>query len=248
LASAHDKLYGGILSEQHLTLEGTLADYISVRTPGAGMADPKVFKGVLGALLKHCELHVHYQAKGQSRPTPRRLAPYHLACVASRWVLVARDLEKDEVRTYILARMADPSWSVEKPITRPAGFNPTFYFGTSFGAWTGRGKTIVKLRINAEGAHHVTERFWHDSQKVVSLPSGEVEVSFKLSDLNDVTRWILSFGASCRVLEPEGLRNAVMDEARRILKPRARSNGRTANIAEAQDDFVGFKVRRKPEK
>jgi predicted DNA-binding transcriptional regulator YafY len=216
LASAHDKLYGGILSENGLTLEGTLSDYISTRVPGAGIADAKVFKGVLGALLKHCELRVDYQAKGRPKPTPRRLAPYHLACVASRWVLVARDLEKDEIRTYILARMSNPRWSVDEPITRPPEFDPTSYIGTSFGVWTGRGETVVKIRISSEGAHHVIERHWHDTQKVTPLPGGAVEVTFKLSDLNDVTRWILGFGGDIEVLEPRELRATVAEEGRRM--------------------------------
>jgi len=216
LASAHDKFYGGILSENGLTLEGSLPEYISVRTPGASMADPRVFKGVLGALLKHCELRVDYQAKGRPQPTPRRLAPYHLACVASRWVLVARDLEKDEIRTYILARMSNPRWSVDEPITRPPEFDPTSYIGTSFGVWTGRGERVVKLRISAEGAHHVIERHWHDTQKVTPLPGGAVEVTFKLSDLNDVTRWILGFGGDIEVLEPRELRATVAEEGRRM--------------------------------
>jgi predicted DNA-binding transcriptional regulator YafY len=44
-----------------------------------------------------------------------------------------------------------------------------------------------------------------------------VDVSFKLSDLHDVTRWVLGCGGDCRVLEPAELRDAVAAEARAML-------------------------------
>lgn len=217
LASAYDKLFDGFLKENGLSLEGNMSDYLSVRTPGAGIADPEVFRAVMDTLINCCELRVEYQAKGQPDHQLRRLAPYHLACVASRWVLVARDLEKDNVRTYILARFRNPVVT-QTPIERPAQFDATSHLGTSFGVWTGQGQIAVELRISAEGAHHVIERNWHPTQKITPLPHGGVQVRFELSDLNDVTRWILGFGADCEVLSPRELRLAVAAEGRKMAK------------------------------
>ena len=45
---------------------------------------------------------------------------------------------------------------------------------------------------------------------------GAVEITFKLSDLNDVTRWILGFGGDIEVLEPRELRATVAEEGRRM--------------------------------
>jgi predicted DNA-binding transcriptional regulator YafY len=216
LASAHDKLFGGLLTEHGLSLEGDLGEYLSVRTPGAGVADRKVFKAVVTALLQRRELRARYQTKGQPAPTPRRLAPYHLACVDARWVLVARDLEKDAVQTYILARLSEPRIAAEA-ITRPVKFDVASHLGTSFGVWTGRGEIVVRLRLNADAAHHVRERHWHATQQVTERPAGEAEVSFRLSDLHDVTRWVLGFGGDCLVVEPPELRAAVVAEARAMM-------------------------------
>lgn len=216
LASAHDKLFGGMLTAHGLSLEGDLGEYLSVRTPGAGIADPKVFKAVVTALLQRRELRARYQAKGRPAATPRRLAPYHLACVDARWVLVARDLEKDAVQTYILARLSAPVVAAET-IQRPVKFDVAAYLGYSFGVWTGRGEIVVRLRLSADAAHHVRERHWHVTQQVTERPAGEVEVRFKLSDLHDITRWVLGFGADCLVVEPAQLRDAVAAEARAML-------------------------------
>lgn len=243
LARAHDKLFNGFLSATGLSIEGDLGEYISVRTPGAGIADPKTFKAVVKALLQRRELRVKYQAKGRPAPTPRRLAPYHLACVASRWVLVARDLEKQDVRTYILARMSDPVVT-QDPVERPARFDVSQHLGTSFGVWTGSGEIVVRLRLAAVAAHHVRERHWHATQKLTDRPVGEVEVAFKLSDLNDVTRWVLGFGGDCLVLAPKELQAAVREEAKAMLKGSRFSGKRRAEDADEDEnagEFIGFK-------
>ncbi len=217
LRSAFDKITGGMLGESGDLLEESLDRFISVRTPGAGRVDGKVFRAVRLALLSQFELRIEYQAKGRPAFTPRRLHPYHLACVANRWVLVARDVEKNTVRTYILARFRNPTVTKIK-FERPADFDPVGHLGTSFGVWTGTGTTIVRLRIGADGAHHVLERKWHDTQHETRLPGGAVEVTFALSDLNDVTRWVLTFGADCEVLEPAELRAAIAEEGRRMVE------------------------------
>jgi len=217
LRSAFEKITGGMLSETGGAAEPSLDAFISVRTPGAGRVDDKTFRAVRLALLDQLELRIEYQAKGRPAFTPRRLQPYHLACIANRWVLVARDAEKGAVRTYILARCRNPVVT-KTQFVRPADFDPVAYLGTSLGVWTGSGTTIVKLRISAAGAHHVLERKWHDTQRETRLPEGAVEVTFALSDLNDVTRWILGFGADCEVLEPKELRTQIAEEGRRMAQ------------------------------
>lgn len=212
LKGAYDKITGGLFAGGDGFCNEPIEHYVSVRTPGAGVVrDRDLFVLVRRALLEHVELTVNYQAKQRPLPTQRRLQPLHLACIENRWLLVARDVEKQDVRTYVLARMSNARLT-EAKFDRPAGFDPEQHFGTSFGSWTGKGNIIVKLRIEAAGAHHVLERKWHKTQQVTSLPGGQVEVTFALSDLHDVTRWILGFGKDCEVLKPAELRTAIADE------------------------------------
>jgi predicted DNA-binding transcriptional regulator YafY len=217
LRAAFDKITGGLLGETGDFMEPSLDKFISVRTPGASRVDSKVFRAVRLAVLSQRELHLDYQAKGRPAFTPRRLHPLHLACVASRWVLVARDCEKDALRTYILARCRHPVVT-QTTFQRPADFDPAAHLGTSFGVLTGRGTIIVKLRISAAGAHHVLERNWHSTQSETNLPGGAVEVTFALSDLNDVTRWILGFGSDVEVIEPAELRATIAAEGTKMAQ------------------------------
>jgi predicted DNA-binding transcriptional regulator YafY len=221
--SAFDKITGGELGAESALLHESLDRFISVRTPGAGrIEDPRVFRAVRHALLDQYELQIEYQAKGRPAFTPRRLHPYHLACIENRWVLVALDAEKQVIRTYVLARFRHPLVT-KVTFPRPADFDPEKHLGTSFGSWTGTGTTVVKLRLSAEAAHHVIERQWHATQQVTRLPGGVVEVEFALSDLNDVTRWALGFGSDCEVLEPAVLRKRIAEEGQRMASINARA-------------------------
>ena len=78
-----------------------------------------------------------------------------------------------------------------------------------------------QFAASAEGAHHIIERRWHDTQRETNLPGGAVEVTFALSDLKDITRWILGFGSDCEVLEPAELRATIAAEGTKMTQRNA---------------------------
>jgi predicted DNA-binding transcriptional regulator YafY len=221
LREAFDKVTGGALNDLSLG-EGTpFDDLISYRTPGASVAAPAVFASILNCLLERRVLEVDYQAKAATAPKRRTLHPYHLACIENRWILIAREVGKAEadapIRTYVVARLAKPKWG-EAQFKRPANFDASRYVSSAFGAHSGEGKHLVRVRIAKIGAHHVLERRWHPTQVIKQEPGGSVVMEFTLSDLGDITRWILGFGADCEVLAPPALRDLLAGEAQRMVE------------------------------
>ena len=67
----------------------------------------------------------------------------------------------------------------------------------------------VVLRFRADQAPYVRERVWHPSQKVIDLPNGGVEVTFRAGGPFEIRRWILGWGDAVEVISPEALRNEV---------------------------------------
>ena len=49
------------------------------------------------------------------------------------------------------------------------------------------------------------------------LADGGLEIAFRFANLDEIKRWILSFGPECQVLEPEKLRKLVQQELHRNL-------------------------------
>jgi predicted DNA-binding transcriptional regulator YafY len=77
--------------------------------------------------------------------------------------------------------------------------------------------SAVVPQDTGEAARWVREKQWHPSQRLRPCKDGRLEVSFRLTHLAEVRRWVLSYGAACEVLEPSELRQQVVEELRRML-------------------------------
>ncbi|MBU1207397.1 MAG: WYL domain-containing protein [Proteobacteria bacterium] len=75
----------------------------------------------------------------------------------------------------------------------------------------------VRVRISPGWARWVSEKIWHESQKVTRLPDGGLEVAFRAAGLDEIKRWVLSFGPEAQVLAPEKLKDMVHKDLSRNL-------------------------------
>lgn len=75
----------------------------------------------------------------------------------------------------------------------------------------------VKVRISPVWARWVGEKIWHESQRAKRNGDGSLDLSFQVAGLDEIKRWVLSFGPECQVLEPEMLRKLVQNDLRRNL-------------------------------
>jgi predicted DNA-binding transcriptional regulator YafY len=75
----------------------------------------------------------------------------------------------------------------------------------------------VKVRISPGWARWVGEKIWHESQKITKLPNGGLEIIFRVAGLDEIKRWVLSFGPEAVVLEPESLKEMVRKDVSRNL-------------------------------
>jgi predicted DNA-binding transcriptional regulator YafY len=75
----------------------------------------------------------------------------------------------------------------------------------------------VKVRISPGWARWVGEKIWHESQKAKKNGDGSLELSFRVAGLDEIKRWILSFGPEAIVLEPPKPREMVRKDLFRNL-------------------------------
>jgi predicted DNA-binding transcriptional regulator YafY len=79
----------------------------------------------------------------------------------------------------------------------------------AFRLWRAESVTRVRLRFSGRGARVVADRRWHPSQRTKRDEDGTLLFEAEVAGLEEITAWILSFGADCGVLEPEELRQRV---------------------------------------
>ncbi|HSU55461.1 MAG TPA: WYL domain-containing protein [Candidatus Dormibacteraeota bacterium] len=137
-------------------------------------------------------------------PEPRRVRPYHLACVGGQWYLIAYDLLREDIRKFIPARMSNLR-VLNKKFERPADFSVDKYLKGSFGIFSGSETVRMRIWFSRARAQIIRERKWHHSQKIKELGNGEVELSLELSSFVEIVPWILSWGEHARAVAPKGL-------------------------------------------
>lgn len=71
----------------------------------------------------------------------------------------------------------------------------------------------------AYAAQVVAERRWHPSQEIKrpQEDGGVIELRLRVAGLEDLTRWVLSWGGRAKVLAPEELAQRVAREAGEIM-------------------------------
>ena len=94
--------------------------------------------------------------------------------------------------------------------------------GAGFGVWSYHGadqaEYEVCIRLEGYAARVVSERQWHASQEIKLLkPDGsEIEFRVKLHGLEEITRWVLSWGSKAQVMGPDALRERVGGEVEQM--------------------------------
>ncbi len=178
---------------------------VSFRGLGTTIADLELFEVVSNAVLHSYELHFDYQKIGSQTHEPRRVHPYHLSCIDQQWYLFAFDLERKQLRTFVLPRMRNAR-KMRSRFQRP-NFSISDHLSESFGVFSKKGGGSYKVRIqfDAFAARLVGERQWHATQKFKPLADGRAELSLELGSLEEIERWILSWGAHAKVLAPAEL-------------------------------------------
>jgi proteasome accessory factor B len=195
---------------------GRVDSAISFRGLGATIADLELFETVSHAVLDSHELAFEYKKLRGAQHETRRVQPYHLACIENQWYLFAFDLARQQLRTFALPRMRKVRDTGAR-FRRPADFSIARLLSASFGVFSGTGRHRVRVRFDPFAARLVSEREWHPSQKLKRLPDGAIELTLTLGGLEEVERWILSWGQHATVLEPPALKHQIRRIAQAIL-------------------------------
>ena len=203
LAAAFRKLTSQLDRRLRFTL-GSLDDALSFRPFAPEDTDLKVFAVITRALKECRELRFLYRNFGAPRGRRRRAHPYHLACINNQWYLFAFDVNRQDLRTFVLTRLTQPEITRQR-FVKPRDFDLDKYLRGSFSVYTGRGDYEVVLEFDAWAAESIRGRRWHGSQELTELPGGRMRLRMRLSSLKEVDRWVLSWGAHVTVVKPKAL-------------------------------------------
>jgi predicted DNA-binding transcriptional regulator YafY len=202
------------------TISLNLADWeqaISFRTRAEPVVNLEIFDALGKAVAQRRQLEFTYRKAGQRQAESRVVDPYHSANINGEGFLFAFDHLRKDVRTFVPARIKEMRLT-GRTFPRPQKFSLEKRLRDSFGVYSAQGEFQVVIRFNEAVADYIREKKWHDSQELQELKDGGVELRLKLSSLQEVERWVLSWGGNAVAAKPPELAEMVKKSAEKILK------------------------------
>ncbi len=184
-----------------------LGDYSSK----AGIIDELHF-----AIEERKAVHIAYQSLQATEPATREVYPYSLARYRGWLYLVAFDPAHDRIRHYKVDRIETIEVS-SFTFQRPADFDVAKHFAGSFGIFEGDRDVTVVVKIMPPASRRVIESKRLPGLVLTNQGDGSVLARFRFSSTGEIKEWILGFGASAVVLEPEDLRAEICQELEQLL-------------------------------
>lgn len=207
LANAFEKL-SRVLGEDITIDLNELTGALSFRHTGEAITDLKIFEKVTEGLRQSRVLRFSYRKLNGRRNESREVEPYHLASIDGQWYLFGHDSARKDIRTFVLGRIRSVP-SVGRKFQKPEDFSLSDRLMGSFGVFKGDGNHRVRIAFDAFAAQLVRERTWHPSQAVKEYTDGTLEMLLELDSLEEIERWVLSWGGHAKVLAPRQLQQRV---------------------------------------
>ncbi|MDB6018926.1 MAG: Helix-turn-helix, type 11 domain protein [Pedosphaera sp.] len=205
------------------TISLNLAEWeqtISFSTRAEPILNLEFFDVIGKATVRRQQLELTYRKPGQRQTELRLVDPYHLANINGEWFLFAFDHLRKDIRTFVPARIKALR-PTGKTFDRPHKFSLEKRLRDSFGVHSAQGEFQVVLRFNEIVADYIREKKWHPSQQLIEQKNGGVELQLKLSSLQEIERWVLSWGGNAVVVKPPELAEMVKRSAESLLKNQA---------------------------
>lgn len=195
--------------QEHVTIDlASLEQVLQVEIEPFPQVDLAVFTSLVQATRNHESVIIRYFSGQKAVVVEKPCDPYNVMKFKDHWYLVAFCHEKQDYRDFLCSRILE----VERT-------NTTFLPDPDFSLEQHKKDSQLfasdapPIEVVAEfdkyAAHWIRLRDVHPSQKIVERSDGSLEVSFHVSSMENIVRWILSFGEHARILAPLELQERV---------------------------------------
>lgn len=162
-------------------------------------------------LLRHCRFG--------SEETQYVVCPYAVKFYQNRWYLVAHSEEKNKEYTYGVDRILS-ALELEEPFQLPADYSADEKFRHCIGVYSDEEYPVVTVRLKVKG--YLPDYFdtlpFHHTQEEESRGKDYVIYRYRLKANTELVNTLMTYGAACEVLEPQGLRDTIKTALREALK------------------------------
>ncbi len=170
--------------------------------------DHDVQRLVYDGLLRNRKLLVHYTPRS-GKQKAYDLHPLGLILKAGISYLVCLIREYSDIRLLALHRISQVT-VLDIPSTIPEDFDLDDYIESGEMGFQCKGDIAFKALLSKGATLHLKERALSDDQSIEEQSDGRMLVCATIQDTSELRWWLLGFGGSLEVLEPQSLRDEVV--------------------------------------
>ena len=169
-------------------------------------------------------VRLQYRNHRSQSAQKRHLHPYHIAYIEHSWYLFGYDLMRKAIRTFALTRLMGLRLCGGR--FEAVRFSLADYLRDSFGLFKGRDGDDYEVVVDfdAWAADEVRGHRCYDGQEMMELPKGMLRLRMRLGSLEEVEKWVISFGTHATVVRPQVLRERLRKTALEVGERYAERN------------------------
>lgn len=165
------------------------------------------------------KVHIHYRSLTSSQVKKHTISPYLIE--PSPWsdsvYVIGVSNVMIDITPFQLERIEKATLSTE-PFEVDSRFEEETLFQYAWGIWSSaEPPELVRLRFTGpEAIRRLQESVWHRDQQIKPQADGSVIWEALLAEWREMLPWVRGWGSDITVLEPEGLRQSLIDTVERL--------------------------------
>ncbi|MCM2314793.1 MAG: WYL domain-containing protein [Thermoanaerobaculia bacterium] len=156
------------------------------------------------AIARQQTLRIDYVSISSQSRRIRRVDPWALFHRGEAWYLAGRCHENGGPRMFRLDRVRAATATGDL-FLRPENFDVEAWLRNAWSLFQGGDPREVVIEFEPDVASLVESARHHEGESVRILPGGAAEYRVTLAHVEEIARWIVTFGGKARAIEPEEL-------------------------------------------
>jgi predicted DNA-binding transcriptional regulator YafY len=219
LRSLGDKIRSAIREPLRRRIEPDLEALVSseeivIQAGPRPLADAHTLSQLREAVKSLRICHFRYATRADGPPRMRRVVPYGIL-FGKAYYLVGPELGKAEPVLWRLDRISNVELG-QPSHGPPPGFRLAEFATRSFGAFQETPQKVA-LKFSPVAAADAKRFLFHPSQAIEEVEDGSVIIRFTAGGLLELVRHLFSWGDTVTILQPQTLKQLMVDELRRAL-------------------------------
>ncbi|MCM3761172.1 transcriptional regulator [Alkalihalobacillus oceani] len=171
-----------------------------------------IMPSLLRAVFENKALEVDYYAISRDESSRRVIHPYYILPRSGHLYVIAKCLLRKDIRIFRVDRIATATL-LDKTFSIPRNFDINDYLSNRWSIFADdKRPTTLTVKFKSLASRYIKEQQFYTETELTEHDDGTILLKATVQSKKEFIRWIRSFGLDAEILEPEEVRQQLVDE------------------------------------